>query len=200
MSIGKGKVGAAGQLNEQKALHARRWAFSRRTPTFFNWFESPSIFKRIGPYIKKGLVIADIGSGWGYYTFALADQVGPKGKVYSVDLSEKCITSIQRKADKRDCHNIEAHPSTATDLRFIKNRSVDLVFANGLLCSMENDRESAVKEMKRILKPQGLAYISLGAQPPWGLVDEAEWNKILKEFKVKKGGIYKELWVLVALK
>ena len=200
MKVGKGKAREEEQSINQKASHAKRWAFIRRTPSFLNWFESPKILKKIKPYIKTGQVIADIGCGWGYYTFVLIDLVGSEGKVYSVDLSEKCIRSIRKKALRRGFPNIDAQASSAANLGFIKDKSVDLVFANGLLCSMENDRPLAVKEMKRVLKPQGYAYISLGAPPPFGLVDKAEWQEILSGFKLEQGGIYKELWALVALK
>lgn len=198
----KGRAGTRGEENQkkQKSSHAKRWAFIRRTPTFMNLFDSPQILKRISPYIKKGYVVADIGSGWGYYTFALADLVGPQGKVYSIELSNKCIRAIQKKADRKGCQNIAAFASTAADLSFICDQSVDLVFANGLLCSMEDERPAAVNEMKRILKPQGHAYISLGAPPPFGLVDEAEWNAILSGFKVEQGGFFKELWAVASVK
>jgi ubiquinone/menaquinone biosynthesis C-methylase UbiE len=191
-----------GREKDPKSIRAVRRAFLRRPPPFLDtvlkWFEYPRIRKILEPNVKKGQVVADIGCGWGYYTFALADLVGPEGKIHSVDLSKNCIRSIQKKAMKAGLNNIIATASTAADLRFIQDNSVDFVFSNGLLCSMENDRESAVNEIKRILKPGGLAYISLGGTPPFGLVDETEWNQILEGFKVENGGSYKELWALVS--
>ena len=85
-------------------------------------------------------------------------------------------------------------------MSFIKDRSVDFVFANGLLCSMADHRETAVNEIKRILKVKGQAYLSLGAGPPFGFVDQAEWEKILEEFRVEQGGSYKEKWAVVSVK
>ncbi len=67
------------------------------------------------------------------YTLALAELVGPEGKVYAVDLGKKCIRALEKKADKGGYHNIEAHASSASDVSFIKDRSVDFVLANGLL-------------------------------------------------------------------
>lgn len=186
------------QAEIKRAAH---WLFSRRGPAFLE-----SLFRlgdrsvsRVAPYAQKGHVAADIGCGWGHYTFALADMVGPEGKVYAVDLARKCIRAIKNKAEKRGCRAIEAHESTAADLRFIEDVSVDLVFANGLLCSMAVDRHSAVAEIKRILKPTGRAYLSLGATPPWGYVDRAEWAQILSRFHVEKGGAFEDKWAIVTL-
>jgi 2-polyprenyl-3-methyl-5-hydroxy-6-metoxy-1,4-benzoquinol methylase len=183
---------------EERSSH---WLFSRRGPAFLD--PIVRIFdhsvRLVEPCIKQGQVVADIGCGWGYFSFALADMVGPEGKVYSVDLAKKCIRVIRKKAEKRGYHNIEAYASTAADLSFIPDVSVDFVFANGLLCSMAIDRRLAVNEMRRILKPTGMAYLSLGSPPPFGYVDQLEWEDILAGFKVEQGGSFKELWALVSL-
>ncbi len=97
-------------------------------------FEAPQ--RHIEPYVTNGQVVADLGCGPGYYTLALAECVGPEGRVYAVDLDEKAIRALEEKADKRGYHNIEAHATSASDLSFIKDASVDFVLANGLLCSM----------------------------------------------------------------
>jgi len=94
-------------------------------------FEHPQ--RLIGPYVKKGQVAADLGCGLGNYTLALARSVGPEGKVYAVDLDNKCIRPLEKKAKKATYRNIEPHASSASDLSFIKDRSVDFIFANGLL-------------------------------------------------------------------
>ena len=151
-------------------------------------------------YIKRGHVVADIGCGWGYLSFAVADLVGPEGKVYSVDLAKNCIRVVQRKAEKRGRHNIEAHASTAADLSFIPDSSVDFVIANGLLCSMAIDRCPAVSEIKRILKAGGMAFLRLGSRPPLGYVDQEEWERILAGFNVEQGGSFRQLWALASLK
>ena len=94
-------------------------------------FENPQ--RHIELYVTNGQVVADLGCDTGYYTLALAECVGPEGRVYAVDLNEKDIRALEEKANKRGYHNIEAHASSASDLSFIKDRSVDFVLANGLL-------------------------------------------------------------------
>lgn len=47
--------------------------------------------------IKEGEVIADIGSGSGYFTLRLARHVGDKGRVYGVDVNPDMLLHLNRK-------------------------------------------------------------------------------------------------------
>jgi ubiquinone/menaquinone biosynthesis C-methylase UbiE len=133
-------------------------------------------------------VVADLGCAPGYHTFALTELVGPEGRVYAVDSDEKAIRAVEKKADKRGYRNIEAHLSSASDLSFIKDKSVDFVLANGLLCSMApQHHESAVTEIRRILKPKGLAHLS-ARRSSGSYVAQAEWERILEGFRVERTG------------
>ena len=96
-------------------------------------FSSPQKFCS---YVQQSQKAADLGCGPGYYTVALAETVGPGGRVYAVDSDEKAIRAVEREAVKRGCHNVEGHASSAANLSFIEDESVDFVLANGLLCSM----------------------------------------------------------------
>ena len=168
---------------------------------FKRLFENPT--KSLEPYVKTGQTAIDLACNTGYYTLALAECVGSEGKVYAVDLDEKDIQTVQKKVDRSGYHNIELHTTSAADLSFIKDESVDFVLANGLLCSMSDQRPSAVKEIKRILKPNGQAYLSLGGPRPLGYVNRTEWEEILKGFKVKQRGQFFlgfQKWAIVSKK
>ena len=89
--------------------------------------------RHLEPYVAKGQVVADLGCAEAYYTLALAECVGPDGKVYVVDLDEKQIQELEKKVEKGGYHNIETHATSAADLSFIEDGSVDFVLANGLL-------------------------------------------------------------------
>jgi SAM-dependent methyltransferase len=107
---------------------------------------------------------------------------------------------LEKKADMLGYHNIEENTSSATDLSFIKYRSIDFILANGLLCVMTGNRQSAVNEIKRIMKTDGKAYLSLGSPPPFGHVNRAEWERILEGFRVERRGGFLQKWALVSLK
>ncbi len=186
---------------DSEAKRTDHWWQSKRGPAFidpFIHFDEKSI-EIVKPLINRGQIVVDLGCGWGYYAFKLADLVGPYGKVYCVDLSEKCTQKIISRIQKRKFDHIEVHNSTAADINFIPDSLVDLVFANGLLCSMAIERDLAVSEIKRVLKATGYAYLSLGAVPPMGYVDEEEWHGILQGFNLVEGGNFKEKWALVSL-
>lgn len=154
----------------------------------------------IEPYIANGMVVADLGCGPGFYTLALAEGVGPEGKVHAVDVQEKSIRALKKKAAKRGLRNIEAHVASAADLGFIKDGSVDFILAHGLLCSMApQHHDPTVAEMLRILGPQGRAYLS-AAKGSWSYVNRAEWERILGCFKVEKDGESGDFWAVVSVK
>ena len=152
-------------------------------------------------YIKQDQMVADLGCGPGYFALALAEGVGPKGRVYAVDSDEKAIRAVERKAAKRGYHNIEAYASSAASLSFIEDESVDFVLADGLLCSMApRDHEAAVNEIKRILKPSGKALLK-ATRGSISYVDKAEWEEILEGFNVERRNyesLLDDRWALVS--
>jgi len=140
----------------------------------------------IEPYVKEGMMVADLGCGPGYYTLHFAKILGPEGRVYAVDSDERSIRALEKKKEKRGFQNIEAHAASAADLSFIKDESIDFIFANGLLCCVAPKQQgSSVEEIKRILKPNGLAYISV-ARGSYSYMTKENWDQILKEFKIQK--------------
>jgi len=186
---------------DSETIRTSHWWLSKRGPAFLDPLVQlgDRSIKIIKPYLHKGQTVADIGCGWGHYTFMLADLVGSEGNVFAIDMAEKCILKIQKKAQKAGYGNIVACISTAADIGFIRDKSVDLVFANGLLCSMAFERELAVSEIRRTINPTGKIFLSLGATPPLGYMDEAEWNATIKRFNLIKGGNFQEKWALVSL-
>ena len=121
--------------------------------------------KLVSKYVSEGKVVADLGCGPGYFTLPIAKIVGRQegGKVYAVDFDAKSIERLTEKAAKHGFENtIEAHVSSASNVGFIPDASVDFVFANGLFCCM-TDHLGAAIEINRILKkePYGTAYLSV---------------------------------------
>jgi ubiquinone/menaquinone biosynthesis C-methylase UbiE len=52
----------------------------------------------VGPLVREGMIVADIGCGGGYFSIPLAKMVGGKGAVIAVDLQEKILGILTRRA------------------------------------------------------------------------------------------------------
>lgn len=67
----------------------------------------------VGPHVKEGMSVLDIGCGMGFFSLPLAKLVGETGRVVCVDLQEKMIKGLVKRAlkaglyyriDARMCH------------------------------------------------------------------------------------------------
>ncbi len=52
------------------------------------------------PFVTIGMAVLDVGSAMGFFKPPLAKIVGPSGKVVSVDVQEKMLQSLQKRALK----------------------------------------------------------------------------------------------------
>jgi len=57
--------------------------------------------------VKPGLIIGEGGAGRGYFTFKLADRIGPTGKVYANDISSSALSAIRSRSKREGVNNIE---------------------------------------------------------------------------------------------
>jgi ubiquinone/menaquinone biosynthesis C-methylase UbiE len=54
----------------------------------------------VRPHVKEGMSVLDIGCGMGFFSLQLAKLVGETGRVFCVDLQEKMIKGLRRRALK----------------------------------------------------------------------------------------------------
>lgn len=105
--------------------------------------------------IGEGQKILDYGCGIGSYTFPAANLVGEKGKIYALDKQPSVIKTIEEKAKKERFSNIDAILSDGNTR--LPDESVDVILLYGVLPEIK-DRESLLRELYRVLKPNG--YLS----------------------------------------
>jgi len=56
--------------------------------------------KILAPFVARGAMVLDIGPAMGFFTLPLARMVGPQGKVVCVDVQEKMLRILARRAQK----------------------------------------------------------------------------------------------------
>jgi ubiquinone/menaquinone biosynthesis C-methylase UbiE len=54
----------------------------------------------LAPYVKQGMTVLDFGSAMGFFSIPLAQMVGPTGKVICVDMQEKMLARLKKRARK----------------------------------------------------------------------------------------------------
>ncbi len=103
--------------------------------------------------LREGEVIADIGSGSGYFTFRLAHHVGDAGRVYAVDVSPEMVVHLNRRVRNLKLKNVVSILA-APDDPLLADASVDRFFVCDTWHHIENhDRYLAL--LKKMLKPGG---------------------------------------------
>ncbi|MFW9992102.1 MAG: class I SAM-dependent methyltransferase [Candidatus Odinarchaeota archaeon] len=108
--------------------------------------------------LEPGMTVLEIGPGKGSYTKVIAEKVMPGGKVFAIDIQESVIHKLQKKITRENIPNIVVKVDDAYNLSF-EDESMDRIFA--LTCLPEiPDRVKALKEFKRVIKPDGI--ISFG--------------------------------------
>jgi 2-polyprenyl-3-methyl-5-hydroxy-6-metoxy-1,4-benzoquinol methylase len=104
--------------------------------------------------VKKNIL--EIGAGNGYFAEMLARN---GAKVTATDLSSKLI-AIAKKRQQKTPAKINYLVRDAANLKGIKARSFDIVFAN--MCLMDiADCKKAVRECGRVLKAKGVFIFSI---------------------------------------
>jgi predicted methyltransferase len=77
--------------------------------------------------LKPGMAVADVGAGTGLFTRLFAAAVGPKGKVYAVDIAPKFLDHIRKTCDKAGLKNVQTVRCTQTSAE-LPEGSVDVIF------------------------------------------------------------------------
>lgn len=103
--------------------------------------------------LKKGDVVADIGAGMGYFTMLFAQAVGPKGKVYAVDISASVLEYLKKEARKQDLNNIQTLVSRKDD-PLLPAGSVHLAFFCDTIHEIAG-RVDFYRKVRQALKPNG---------------------------------------------
>lgn len=121
------------------------------------WQQPDRVMQDLG--LKAEARVADIGCGGGYFTFRLAQAVGPQGKVFAVDVNDKAIAPVRQRIEREHLTNIEVVVSASRDTK-LAPESVDAA----LLCDMLHDVGAAdrlplLQSTVRALKPGGVLIL-----------------------------------------
>jgi len=65
--------------------------------------------------LQKGMIVADIGAGVGYFSLRIAKRVGPVGEVLAVDIQPEMLSLLKQNREREGLTNVEPILGTVTD-------------------------------------------------------------------------------------
>lgn len=122
------------------------------------WVEAPHPFitrDRLREVLRPqpGERFLEIGVGTGYYSCDLAEWVAPEGTLELFDLQQEFLDHVMRAAAEHGLTNLVPTQGDATALPY-EDTSIDGVVLTAVLGEIP-DREAALREIRRVLKPNG---------------------------------------------
>ena len=136
--------------------------------------------KILSPHVKEGMTTLDIGSAMGYFTLPLAELVGKSGRVIAVDLQEKMISVLAKKAKRRGlAERIETRICTGDSFKIDDLAGkIDVALTFAVLHEIP-DQPRALAEIVKALKGGGTMVIA----EPKGHVTKEEFQQTLSVLK-----------------
>jgi ubiquinone/menaquinone biosynthesis C-methylase UbiE len=120
-----------------------------------SWQQPKAVIQSLN--ISPGALVADLGAGGGYFTFGLAEAVGPEGRVYAVDIDRDDLEYIARYAREKRIANVEVVQAVEDDPR-LPEQSTDLIFTCNTAHHL-SDRAAYFRSAVRYLRPHGRVAI-----------------------------------------
>jgi precorrin-6B methylase 2 len=115
--------------------------------------------------LAPGMTVADIGAGTGYYTWQLAKQVGPGGRVYAVDVQPEMIRMLGSQMAKRGVRNVVSVLGSETTVK-LPPASVDLAIMVDVYHELAYPAE-VLDSIVGALKPGGrVVFVEYRAEDP----------------------------------
>ncbi len=103
--------------------------------------------------IRKGMVVADVGAGVGYFTLRIANRVGNTGRVYANDIQPEMLSRLQDRLDSEHITNVETVLGTQSDPKLPAGK-IDLILMVDVYHELSQPQRM-LGEMRKALKTDG---------------------------------------------
>jgi len=129
----------------------------RRTPQESDRARKRDVWQRPGEVmdalgVEPGERVADIGCGFGYFTFRLAARVGAEGKVYAVDIDREAINRVRARKERENLEQVEPILGESSDPRLPNDLDAVLIVET---YHEFRDYDRMTQAVFRALKPGG---------------------------------------------
>ena len=119
------------------------------------WQMPCRVINEIG--ITDGMVVADVGAGYGYFSIPLAKSVGKNGKVYASDIDMDALNVLKRKSINKNLDNIVIIHGKAMD-PLLPEKECDIILMVNTI-HLIDDFKKFMENAVNGLKPNGKVVI-----------------------------------------
>ncbi len=119
----------------------------------------------LGPFVREGMTVADIGCGLGYFSIAMARMVGERGRIIAVDVQQEMLSRMLKRAEGAGvASRIRAVRTTGNDIGITE--PVDFVLAFWMVHEVPDiprffsQVASALKETGRLFIAEPRMHVS----------------------------------------
>jgi predicted methyltransferase len=168
---------------------AEQWAHVFDDPKRDAWQKPHEVIQALA--LKPDAVIADLGSGTGYFAVRLANMV-PKGRVYGVDTEPDMVKYLAERAKREKRSNIVAVAGAPDNPRLPEK--ADLILLVDVYHHID-ERERYFRNLRASLKPGGrIAVIDFRMDSPDGPPKAARIapQRVIDELKAAGYGLAKQ--------
>jgi ubiquinone/menaquinone biosynthesis C-methylase UbiE len=125
----------------------------------------------LSPFLKEGMTVLEIGPGMGFFSIPMAKIVGANGKIICIDLQDKMIAGLVKRAAKAGISNrIETRVCTSESLRIDDlKENVDAAILFAVIHELPDQRH-LFEQLYPAVKKGGLLLI---AEPTGHVTEEA---------------------------
>jgi len=163
LSLAGPAAGQAPDTHQHSFGDAEKWAQIFDDPKRDAWQKPHEVIQALA--LKPDAVIADIGSGTGYFSARFANML-PQGRVYGVDTEPDMVKYLADRAKREGLKNLTAVAGKPDDPRLPEK--ADLVILVDVYHHVE-DRERYFRQLQNSLKPGGrVAIIDFRLDSPMG--------------------------------
>ncbi len=115
----------------------------------------------LAPHVASGMLVLDVGSAMGFFSLPLARLVGPNGRVVCIDLQQRMLDVLERRADRASLRD-------RIEVRLCRADSVCVSDLHGqahfaLLFAVVhevNDPERFFSEISHAMRPEGRVFFA----------------------------------------
>jgi predicted methyltransferase len=162
---------------------AEKWSQVFDDPKRDAWQKPHEVIQALA--LKPDAVVADIGSGTGYFSVRFANMV-PKGRVYGVDTEPDMVKYLAERAQREGLKNLIAVAGKPADPRLPEK--ADLIILVDVYHHIA-DRERYFRQLQKSLKPGGrLAVIDFRMDSPQGPPQSARIAPERVKAELKRAG------------